>query len=141
MGTGTGILAIAAAALGAERVVAIDTDPEASQAAMRNLALNKCADRVQVFHGGVEVLGPDMRCDLLLANLDAKILRGLFDTLRTLLAPRGRAICSGILAGEEGEITAAVRASRLRVVARRGEGEWLCLTLTAEGCEGQPVLA
>lgn len=137
VGTGTGILAIAVAALGAERVVAIDTDPEACQAAIRNLALNDCADRVQVFHGEVEILGPNTQFDLLLANLDAKNLRGLFYTLPTLLTRGGHAICSGILVEEEGGVAATVRASRLQIVARQREGEWLCLTLTAEGSEGQ----
>jgi len=82
-----------------------------------------------------------MRFDLILANLDAKNLRGLFNTLPTLLARRGRAVCSGILVEEEGEIEHAVRASRLGIVAHRWEGEWLCLTLTAEGSEGQSAIA
>ncbi|MFQ5802338.1 MAG: 50S ribosomal protein L11 methyltransferase [Candidatus Methylomirabilales bacterium] len=88
---------------------------------------------LRVFHGEVEILGPDMRFDLLLANLDTKGLRALFDTLPTRLAPGGRSICAGILMEEEGPVTATVRVSQLRVVARRAEGEWLCLTRTAEG--------
>ncbi len=80
-------------------------------------------------HGGVETLGRKMRFDLILANLDGKNLRSLIGTLPTLFTPGGRAICSGILVEEEAGITAAIRAARLQVVARRGEREWLCFTL------------
>lgn len=140
VGTGTGILAIAAATLGAGRVVAIDTDPQACEAAMRNLALNEAADRVQLLHGGVELLGPAMRFDLILANLDGKNLRGICDTLPTLLTPGGRVICSGVLVEEEAGVTAAMRAARLQVVARGCEGEWLSLTLALDPALGNRAM-
>ncbi len=132
VGTGTGILAIAAAAIGAQRVVAVDTDPDACRAARENLSLHDCADRVQIIHGGIEDVGSDQRFDLILANLDAKILPLLFPTLATLLAPVGRLILGGIMVEEEGILTAAMRGSPYRVVERRTEGEWLCLTLVTE---------
>lgn len=131
VGTGTGILAISAALLGAQQVIALDTDPEACGATMKNLALNDCAGRVRVLHGGVEHLGPGMRFDLILANLDATGLRELFGSLPSLLAPGGRAVCSGVLIQQEEAITADARSSRLRIIARRAEGEWVCLSLTA----------
>lgn len=130
---GTGILAIAAAALGAQRVVAVDTDPDACRAARENLSLHDCADRVQIIHGGIEDVGSDQRFDLILANLDAKILPLLFHTLATLLAPSGRLIVGGILPEEEGILTPAISASQLRTAQRRTEGEWLCLTLARKG--------
>lgn len=129
VGAGTGILAIAAAALGAERVLAIDTDPEACEAAARNLALNSITGRVQIFHGCVEALGSETRFDLALANLDAKGLCRLFEPVLTRLSPRGRLVVSGILVEEEGAVTAAARASGFRLAARQSEGEWLCLNL------------
>ncbi len=132
VGTGTGILAISAAALGAQQVVAIDIDPEACEAAVKNLALNEGTGRVQVLQGGVDILGFDIRFDLILANLDAKGLCAFFATLPMFLASGGCAICSGILIEQEEGVTAATRSSRLQIVARRAEGDWLCLRLMAE---------
>ncbi|MFQ5960670.1 MAG: 50S ribosomal protein L11 methyltransferase [Candidatus Methylomirabilales bacterium] len=129
MGTGTGILAIAAAALGAERVVALDTDHEACEAAVRNVALNNVTDRVRIIHGGVEALRPQMRFDLVLANLEAKSLSSLFATLRVLLGPKGRVVVSGILVEGEENVTTAARASGFRLLSRQSDGEWICLTI------------
>ena len=132
VGTGTGILAIAAGVLGAERVVAVDTDPEACAGAMKNLALNHTRDRVQVLHGGVEALRPGMPFDLLMANLDTRTLCPVLNTLKVLVAPQARLVISGILIEEEGTVKASVKASGLRVLTRQSDGEWLCLTLTPE---------
>jgi ribosomal protein L11 methyltransferase len=132
VGTGTGILAIAAGVLGAERVVAVDTDPEACAGAMKNLVLNHTRDCVQVLHGGVEALGPGMPFDLLMANLDTRTLCPVLNTLKVLVAPQGRLVISGILIEEEGTVKASVKASGLRVLTRQSDGEWLCLTLTPE---------
>ncbi|MFQ5803303.1 MAG: 50S ribosomal protein L11 methyltransferase [Candidatus Methylomirabilales bacterium] len=136
VGTGTGILAVAAALLGAQRVVALDTDPEACEAVKTNLTLNKAAGCVELLHGSIDVLGPQMRFDLVLANLDAKTLFPLFDTLRILLVPGGRLVISGILVEDEGKVGAAASASGFRLLAHQSDGEWICLTLALErqGC-------
>jgi len=131
VGTGTGILAIAAASLGARRVVAIDTDPEACDAARGNLTLHECADRVELLCGGIDALEPVLRPDLTLANLDTRTLCPLFPTLGTLLGQGGRLIVGGILVEDEDKVTAALKLS-LRVLDRRVEEEWLCLILAAE---------
>jgi ribosomal protein L11 methyltransferase len=130
VGTGTGILAIAAAALGADPVVAIDTDPEACEAATKNLALNRVVDRVEVFHGGLEALGPLVRFDLIVANLDTKSLGPVLNPIKTLLTPHGRLVASGILVEEEETLSGATRAAGFRVLTRQSDNEWLCLTLT-----------
>ncbi len=132
VGTGTGILAIASGVLGAERVVAVDIDPEACAGAMKNLALNQVVDRVEVFHGGLDALGVGMPFDLLIANLDTRSLRPVLNPIKTLLGPEGRLVVSGILVEEEETLGAAVRAAGFRVSTRQADGEWLCLTLTPE---------
>ena len=131
VGTGTGILAIAAASLGAARVVALDTDPEACDAAGKNLALNQDAGQVRILHGGIEILGPADRFDLLLANLDTRTLCPLLHTLSRLLAPGGRLIVSGIPVEDNATVAAVVQDSPLRIVERRVQDGWLCLTLVA----------
>lgn len=127
-GTGTGILAIAAAALGAPRIVALDTDPEACEAARQNLVLNRVGDRVQVRQGGLEALDPGWRFDLFLANLDTKTLCPLFGALRERIAPEGRVIISGVPVDEEEKVGTAARAAGFRLTAHRAEDDWLCLT-------------
>jgi ribosomal protein L11 methyltransferase len=128
-GTGTGILAIAAAALGAPRVVALDTDPEACEAARQNLVLNRVGDPVQVRQGGLEALDLGSRFDLILANLDTKTLCPLFGVLRERLAPEGRVIISGVLVEEEEKVRTAAHTAGLRLAAHRAEDGWLCLAL------------
>jgi len=128
-GTGTGILAIAAAALGAPRVVALDTDPEACEAARQNLVLNRVGDRAQVRQGGLEALDPGWRFDLILANLDTKTLCPLFGVLRERLAPEGRVIISGVLMEEEEKVRTAAHTAGLHLAAQRAEEDWLCLAL------------
>lgn len=132
VGTGTGILAIAAAALGAERVVAIDTDPDACEGAARNLALNNVTGRVKLFRGGIETLEPDMQFDLIVANLDAKGFGSLFDSLLHRLSARGRLVASGILVEDEEKFVAAASASGFRLLGRQSEAEWLCLVMTPD---------
>jgi ribosomal protein L11 methyltransferase len=131
VGTGTGILAIAAASLGARRVIAIDTDPEACDAARGNLTLHECADRVELLCGGIEALEPALRPDLILANLDSRTLCPLFPTFGTLLGQGGRLIVGGVLVEDEATVTAALHTSPLRLLERQVEEEWLCLTLAA----------
>lgn len=125
LGTGSGILAIAAARLGSSWVLALDTDPVAVAAAVRNVRRNRVADRVQVREGTLEPgVGPFA---LILANLLAHTLVELADRLVAALAPGGHLIGSGILR-EQGEmVETAWREAGLEVVERRAEDEWLAL--------------
>ncbi len=131
LGTGTGILAIAAAFLGAQRVFALDDDPVTCSAAAENVTLNACGDRVQVFEGGIDAVPPGLRFGVILANLDTAALCPLFPALSSLLAPDGRLIAGGILIEEEGTVTRAAQASGLPPLERRVGGDSLCLTLRA----------
>jgi ribosomal protein L11 methyltransferase len=132
VGTGTGILAIAAAALGARQVLAIDTDPQACAAVRENLALHECRDRVQIIDGGIENVRGNLRFDLILANLDTRVLSPLFPTLAALLAPSGHLVVGGITLEEEARIADALRATRLQTIHRRTEEGWLCFILATE---------
>jgi ribosomal protein L11 methyltransferase len=131
IGTGTGILAIAAARLGASQVLALDTDPEACAAAARNLLANNIATRIRLISGGVEALAAGIRFDLILANLDTSALSSLLGTLRVRLMPRGRLVASGILVEDEKAVGETVAVSALRIVARHLDEEWLCLAMAA----------
>lgn len=103
-GCGSGILAIAAALLGAERVRATDIDPQALIACDANAARNRVAERIDI--GPPEALG-DEPADLLLANILAGPLIVLAPCFAALLRPGGALVLSGILAEQGDEVRAA----------------------------------
>jgi ribosomal protein L11 methyltransferase len=125
VGCGSGILAIAAAKLGAERVVGVDTDPIAIEATTANAARNRLARRIKVHEGSLPSgAGP---FDVVLANLIAGLLVPLAPLLRDELRPGGTLLASGIFVDREEEVTAAFDAAGLESVERSAEGEWLAL--------------
>ncbi|RMD80565.1 MAG: 50S ribosomal protein L11 methyltransferase [Gammaproteobacteria bacterium] len=94
-GCGSGILALAAARLGARSVLAVDHDPQALQATAANAAANAVAGRIRTL--APEALSPRARADLVLANILAGPLQALAPRLAGLLRPGGRLVLSGIL--------------------------------------------
>ena len=94
-GCGTGILAIAAAKLGAKRVFAIDNDPQAVTASKENAKKNNCADVIKAFHSA-EMIEYE-KCDLLMANILAKPLVELQTLFSKIVKPNGAILLSGIL--------------------------------------------
>jgi len=94
VGTGTGILAIAARKLGAGRVTAIDIDPAACAETVKNIGLNGIDHGIDVIEGGIE--SAKDRYDVVAANLRTPLLVDLMDGLTERLAGGGVAIFSGI---------------------------------------------
>jgi len=94
-GCGTGILAIAAAKLGAKRVLAIDNDPQALSASKENAEKNNCADVIKIFHSDEKIKYE--HCDLLMANILANPLIELESQFLELIKPNGTILLSGIL--------------------------------------------
>ena len=126
VGTGSGILAIAAALLGAPQVHGIDYDADAIQAANDNLALNPGA-RHATFAVADLTGGALPTADLVMANLTAADLVRSADLLRAAALAGGTLILSGILDSEEPEVREAFASTPL--VDRQQEEEWICLTL------------
>jgi len=124
VGTGSGVLAIALARLGVERVVALDVDRAVVPLARANLALNGAA-RVALLAGPLAALRG--RFDLVVANLLAEAIVAEAGALAGAVAPRGRLVLSGLLA----EQLPAVHAAHpgWRVVETRAEAGWRTLTL------------
>jgi ribosomal protein L11 methyltransferase len=149
LGCGTGILAIAAAKLGAGRVDAIDIDPGSIQVARANLALNRVSDRVTLQHGSLDVVSsedprgafdiqgdssptgpPSTRnpFDLILANLLTGVIKELLQTgLPELLGKGGVLIASGIRSSELESIQAALLGSGLRLDQSVEQDGWCAL--------------
>ena len=124
VGTGSGILAVAAAQLGAETVTAVDIDPLAVDAARETARRNGVAARVRVSEGSVPT---DRRYDLVLANLTADLLQGLASELGEATLPGGRLIASGFLHARKQEVADALAETGLRVVQTQTEDEWAAL--------------
>ncbi|MFT3906245.1 MAG: 50S ribosomal protein L11 methyltransferase [Steroidobacteraceae bacterium] len=94
-GCGSGVLAIAAALLGAHRVRAFDIDPQALLASAQNAASNGVEDRIQVCASAAELATE--RCDLLVANILANTLCALAEEFSQLVRPGGRLLLAGVL--------------------------------------------
>ncbi|HEY8165458.1 MAG TPA: 50S ribosomal protein L11 methyltransferase [Gemmatimonadaceae bacterium] len=105
LGTGSGVLAIAAAKLGAVRIVAIEIDPDAIPNARANVVLNGVADRVTIIEGDAAPILLLLRpFDLIVANILSTVIRELFDQIADSLSPSGAAILSGILDEESADM-------------------------------------
>ena len=128
VGCGSGVLALAALRLGAERAVGVDTDPLAVAATRENAERNGLADRVTVNEGTLPA-SAEGRHELVLANLVAAVLIELAPRLAAHLAPGGVLLASGIIEPRATEVIAALRAAGLSVTARRDDGEWVSLRL------------
>jgi ribosomal protein L11 methylase PrmA len=120
VGTGSGILALAAWKLGAARVTAVDCDPDALQNARDNIARNRGSGIIQVLEADLSALTADP-VDIVLANLTAAVLQRHAAALRGLVAREGTLVVSGFSPGEIDGV-----ASAFGLVPRRveREGEW-----------------
>jgi len=129
LGTGSGILAIAAAKLGAGRVLALDNDPQAVAVARENVRRNGVGDRVQVAEGSLAQADGDF--DLVVVNILAKVIVELAGQgLGERLAQGGLLVVAGLIADQEAEVTEAFRRAGLDVVARRQMEDWVALEAT-----------
>ncbi|HXQ52229.1 MAG TPA: 50S ribosomal protein L11 methyltransferase [Stellaceae bacterium] len=143
MGTGTGILAIAAAKTWRSRVGAFDNDPEAVRVARRNVAANGVAHVVAPARAGSHgerALVRRAPFDLVLANILARPLVAMARGLARNLAPEGVAVLSGLLPWQESAVLAAHRRVRLTLAARVSVDGWSTLVLSRRGAaRGQRI--
>ena len=123
LGTGTGLLAIAAARLGARKVLAVDNNPMACEVARRNVALNDCQARVSVVQADLKQGLPDLGGhDLVIANLYKGMLLGFFADPRFWRARDY--LLSGFIAGMEGDLLAALPPGQVQVLHRTTRDIW-----------------
>lgn len=154
LGCGSGILAIAAAKMGAQPILAIDNDPIAVQATIENVQRNgveavvttvegSLGPGAQLGHwlgsdwaikqrtaaraGGAIAFEPEREFELILANILANVHVLLAEHLQRALTPGGLLLTSGIIADREADVAAAFEAAGLKPLERLQEGEWIAL--------------
>ena len=126
VGTGSGILAIGAALLGARHVLAIDIDPDAVRVAKENIVHNGFEDRITAVRGDL-LKDRSAVCDVCVANIIADIICAFASPLRAKIRPGGTFIASGIIKEREDEVVRAVTEVGYRVAEVRRRGEWVAL--------------
>ena len=132
VGTGSGILAIAAARLGAKDILAIDIDPSAVKVAIENVELNGVKEQVRVVVGDL-CKSEAMPCDLAVANIVADAICMLAGPLTRHLEKDRLLICSGIIREREQDVMNAATEAGYTLFDRIEKGEWVALALKNEG--------
>jgi ribosomal protein L11 methyltransferase len=141
MGTGSGILALAALLLGASRALAVDVDPDVIEVVRENAARNALADRVDARAGtAASVTGT---FPWVLANIEARVLRPIAPDLARLVSPGGALVLSGILESEHDEMVRIYGALGLRHTETRRRGDaggegWVALAFTSLRSSASP---
>ena len=131
LGSGSGILALAAAQLWKRRVVATDIDPVAVRTARRNAARNGSLPRIDARCGrGFDPVCRAAPFDLVFANILAGPLADLAPEMRRVVARRGDLVLSGILSNQENRVLGRYRAAGFRLDRRLVQGPWSSYRLT-----------
>lgn len=126
VGTGSGILALAAARLGASHALGVDIDPVAVRVARENIARNGLESVVEVRQGDL-LQGLNVQADVVLANIIADAVILLSGAVRAHLKQGGAFLCSGIIRDREADVRAALQAAGFAVERAEYRGEWVAL--------------
>ena len=125
VGCGSGILAIAAAKLGAKLAVGVDLDPVAVESSIENVGYNNLKN-IEILHGNlVEVI--DGKADIVVANILAEIICILTDDVKRVLKDSGVFITSGIIHDRVDMVCEKLEATGFEVIEKNRDGEWNCI--------------
>ena len=125
VGCGSGILAIAAAKLGAKLAVGVDLDPVAVESSIENVGYNNLSN-IEILHGNlVEVI--DEKADIVVANILAEIICILTDDVKRVLKDGGIFITSGIIHDRVDMVCEKLEATGFEVIEKNRDGEWNCI--------------
>jgi len=114
LGTGTGVLSMAAALYGVTDITAVDVEDDAIRTAARNFLLNNMSERISLIHGSIKEAGRGY--DFIAANIFQEALLGLMPEIATALNKNGKVAVSGLLSGQEEQVIQAAKSSGLKVV-------------------------
>ncbi len=125
-GTGSGILAILAAKLGAARITAFDNDAVAIKNSIENAEINTVRDKIDFYTGYLSDL-PKTQYDLIVANINRNVLLELSNQWSEYCKPYGKIILSGILENDEENIRKAYEKSGWSYLKSEKKGDWLAI--------------
>ena len=132
VGTGSGILAIAAARLGADSVLGVDIDPMAVRVAQENVEKNSLAKEIVIRQGDL-VAGLDgVRCEFAVANILADVIALLAAPLKAHLTENATFVCSGILKEREQDVVDVLTRNGYQLFDRMQKGDWVALAAHLE---------
>jgi ribosomal protein L11 methyltransferase len=127
VGTGSGILSITAAKLGAREILALDLDPIAVETAARNVAINHAESVVRVERGSLDAAAHRNLFDLACINILAEVICELAPAIASALRPGGSVIASGILDFKADDVVDALGAVGIETVEKKQEEDWVTL--------------
>jgi ribosomal protein L11 methyltransferase len=126
IGTGSGILSIAAARMGSHKVIGVDIDPIAVETARENVRRNHCGEWVSIETGDL-TKGLDVKAQIVVANLVAELVMGLASSVRPCLASGGVFISSGILIEKEQAVVSALEQQGFEILEILEKGDWCAI--------------
>lgn len=126
IGTGSGILSITAARLGAGHVVGVDFDEVAVKSAKENIKYNDVSN-IEILHGNLMDVVHG-KADIIVANIIADIIIPLSDEVKSFLNKDGIFISSGIIQGRQDEVTDKLKKCDFNIENIDRDGEWFCIT-------------
>lgn len=125
IGTGSGILAILAEKLNAEKIMAIDNDPIAIKNARENMIANHCS-KIKLFTASLEFIEQE-EFDLIIANINRNVLMHYAPYLPLYMKSNAKIILSGLLLTDETQITETFQKSGFKVVRKYAKKDWLSM--------------
>jgi len=131
IGTGTGVLAIAALRLGAEAAIAVDIDEWSYANAMENAHRNGVSERLTILHGDITAV-PALPYDLVLANIQRSVLTPILPAMCSRLKRDGTLLLAGLLTADREPMLAALRDAGLAPREELQENEWIALAAGSE---------
>lgn len=130
IGTGSGILSIAAAKLNAKKVVGVDLDPVAVDAAKRNVEINNLKN-VEILHGNLMDVVHG-KANIIVANILAHIIKILVDQVKDFIVPGGYFISSGIIQEKKDDVISKLKECGFNIEEVLDDGEWCCIIAKAQ---------
>jgi ribosomal protein L11 methyltransferase len=132
VGTGSGILAIAAIKLGADYAMAVDTDPVAIEAATENVHKNRVASKIDLAVGTVTAISPKRQFDCIVANINRLEIEKLISEFKELLTPRGQLFVTGMLLEDAAQLQTMAKQNGFSIQKELAKDEWMGAILKKE---------
>ena len=127
IGSGSGILSMAAVLLGAEKATGVDLDPVAVRVALENVELNNLQDKIDILHGNLTDVIRE-KADIVVANIMADIILMLLEDVREFIKDDGLFISSGIIQEKRAAVEARLLEKNFSIVEVETKGEWCAIT-------------